>query len=145
MTPAGIEPATFRFVAQHLNHCATSAPTFFLRFSNSALRRQYTCRILNNLLAAPDVLTIVTVACIVSLTQNRNWNILIFSLSFVHFSVLLHCCLSPLHSVMSVRRLALYHVRYKSLVSSWSVQFLSGASYRYASLNDGDTFWEMLR
>jgi len=24
MTPAGIEPATFRFVAQHLNHCATT-------------------------------------------------------------------------------------------------------------------------
>jgi len=23
MTPAGIEPATFRFVAQQLNHCAT--------------------------------------------------------------------------------------------------------------------------
>jgi len=23
LTPAGIEPATFRFVAQHLNHCAT--------------------------------------------------------------------------------------------------------------------------
>ena len=23
MTPAGIEPATFRFAAQHLNHCAT--------------------------------------------------------------------------------------------------------------------------
>ena len=27
MTPAGIEPATFRFVAQHLNHCATAVPT----------------------------------------------------------------------------------------------------------------------
>ena len=26
MTPAGIEPATFRFVAQHLNHCATAVP-----------------------------------------------------------------------------------------------------------------------
>ena len=26
MTPAGIEPATFRFVAQHLNHCATVVP-----------------------------------------------------------------------------------------------------------------------
>ena len=26
MTPAGIEPATFRFVAQHLNHCATTVP-----------------------------------------------------------------------------------------------------------------------
>jgi len=24
--PAGIEPATFRFVAQHLNHCATAVP-----------------------------------------------------------------------------------------------------------------------
>jgi len=24
MTPAGIEPATFRFVAQHLNHCASA-------------------------------------------------------------------------------------------------------------------------
>jgi len=26
MTPAGIEPATFRFVPQHLNHCATTVP-----------------------------------------------------------------------------------------------------------------------
>ena len=28
MTPAGIEPATFRFVAQHLNHCATAVPEY---------------------------------------------------------------------------------------------------------------------
>jgi len=26
LTPAGIEPATYRFVAQHLNHCANSVP-----------------------------------------------------------------------------------------------------------------------
>ena len=26
MTPSGIEPATFQFVAQHLNHCATAIP-----------------------------------------------------------------------------------------------------------------------
>ena len=26
MTPTGIEPATFRFVAQHFNHCATAVP-----------------------------------------------------------------------------------------------------------------------
>jgi len=26
MTPAGIEAATFRFVAERLNHCATAAP-----------------------------------------------------------------------------------------------------------------------
>ena len=29
MTVAGIEPATFRFVAQHLNHCATAVPENF--------------------------------------------------------------------------------------------------------------------
>ena len=28
MTPAGIEPATFRYVAQHLNHCDTAVPGF---------------------------------------------------------------------------------------------------------------------
>jgi len=28
LTPAGIEPATFRFVAQHLNHCATAIPQY---------------------------------------------------------------------------------------------------------------------
>jgi len=26
LTQPGIEPATFRFVAQHLNHCATAVP-----------------------------------------------------------------------------------------------------------------------
>jgi len=26
MTPTGIEPVAFQFVAQHLNHCATAVP-----------------------------------------------------------------------------------------------------------------------
>jgi hypothetical protein len=31
MTPSGIKPETFRFVAQYLNHCATiSGPQFLL-------------------------------------------------------------------------------------------------------------------
>ena len=31
ITPVGIEPATFRFVAQHLNHCATETYAYILR------------------------------------------------------------------------------------------------------------------
>ena len=35
LTLAGIEPATFRFVAQHLNHCATAVPTVYeIRWKN---------------------------------------------------------------------------------------------------------------
>jgi len=42
LTPAGIEPATFRFVAQHLNHCATAVPT---RSSIIALAHWYNKRV----------------------------------------------------------------------------------------------------
>jgi len=31
VTPSGIEPAAFRFVAQHLNHCATKVPKYLAR------------------------------------------------------------------------------------------------------------------
>jgi len=34
LTPAGIEPATFRFVAQHLNYCATAVPLYDLCLPN---------------------------------------------------------------------------------------------------------------
>jgi hypothetical protein len=38
MIPSGIEPATFRFVAQHLNHCATSVPVFKIIWTIIVLR-----------------------------------------------------------------------------------------------------------
>ena len=36
MKPSGIEPATFRFVAQYLNHCATAVPQIFGLTSNGS-------------------------------------------------------------------------------------------------------------
>jgi len=37
MTPAGIEPVTFRFVAQRLNHCATAVPELLFILKNVTL------------------------------------------------------------------------------------------------------------
>jgi len=34
LTPAGIEPATFRCVAQHLKHCATAVRLEIVMFCN---------------------------------------------------------------------------------------------------------------
>ena len=36
LAPAGIEPATYRFIAQHLNHCVTAVPFWkaVLRLNN---------------------------------------------------------------------------------------------------------------
>jgi len=42
MTPSGIEPATFRFAAQHINHCATVVPRRIFRFPQMA----FTCPII---------------------------------------------------------------------------------------------------
>jgi len=37
MIPAGIEPATFRFVAQHLSHCATTVYNI-MKYNNKMKR-----------------------------------------------------------------------------------------------------------
>jgi len=49
MTPAGIEPATFRFVAQHLNHCAAAVPNTAILFLGNLnkIRILTTCLSLN--------------------------------------------------------------------------------------------------
>jgi len=40
LTPPGIEPATYRFVAQHLNHCATAGPTLKYKYNAFTLAIQ---------------------------------------------------------------------------------------------------------
>ena len=44
LTPTGIEPTTFRFVAQHLNLCATAVPTL-LRAGNEFKGEICLCKI----------------------------------------------------------------------------------------------------
>ena len=41
LIPAGIEPATFRFVAQHLNHCATVVPLHLFNMCHYRYTAQY--------------------------------------------------------------------------------------------------------
>jgi len=48
LTPAGIEPATFRSVAQYLSHCATAVPhlpitRFFITFPKPIMQRFPNC------------------------------------------------------------------------------------------------------
>ena len=57
LTPAGIEPATFRFVAQHLNHCATAVPAWLL------LSSVLLCNELPSLLSSQFIRQL----------NNRNW------------------------------------------------------------------------
>jgi len=41
LTPVGIEPATFRIVAQHLHHCAIAQPTVaILKMRREKKRKQ---------------------------------------------------------------------------------------------------------
>ena len=41
MTPSGIEPATFRFVVQHLNHCATAVTHHYYKTAGEWRQRMY--------------------------------------------------------------------------------------------------------
>ena len=47
-TPAGIETAAFRFVAQHLNHCATAVPHKFIYKTNKISLPTLLCFLLKN-------------------------------------------------------------------------------------------------
>jgi len=41
LTPTGIEPAIFRFVTQHLNHCATAVPVSTMSMAYYSASREW--------------------------------------------------------------------------------------------------------
>jgi len=47
MIPAGIEPATFRFVEQRLNNCVTAVPTLPVLVLDSVQKRRTNSSVLN--------------------------------------------------------------------------------------------------
>jgi len=66
MTPSGIEPATFRFVTQHLNHCATAVPTIGVQAIKNHTRNIYKTFIQSGPKVGIDytVYSIVVMVCI---------------------------------------------------------------------------------
>ena len=66
MTPAGIELATFRFVGQYLNHCATAVPDVLM-----ILYIIHTARILATIYPPTDALNPVHKKVKVKVNQSR--------------------------------------------------------------------------
>ena len=65
LTPAGIEPATFLFVAQHLNHCAT-APMHCSHKTASSLAVTISILKFENFVTENLVQTMLTPFCFIS-------------------------------------------------------------------------------
>jgi len=80
-TPAGIEPATFRFVVQHLNHYATAVPLFSQKTSLiCTLFSFFSFNFLCNLSVQPSVLQVrmnsVRPSCYLLLLINQVTDVL---------------------------------------------------------------------
>jgi hypothetical protein len=54
MTPSGIDPATFRFVVQFLNHCATAYFMYITSKTSTA-----NLKLTDNLMVSPDTSTLI--------------------------------------------------------------------------------------
>ena len=104
ITPAGIEPATFRFVAQHLNHCVTAVPqttgetnkkskvTSAFRLKRTRLEVTWLLyvppdcyRILRSTILRKSFIFSCFPYYIISRIRNENWQI--FTSSFLKFRV----------------------------------------------------------
>jgi len=57
MTPSGIEPATLRFVAEYLNHCAI-AVSFWLESLSTKKNRWLRLMLVSDSVIVPDVIIV---------------------------------------------------------------------------------------
>ena len=162
MTPAGIEPATFRFVAQHLKHCATAVPTWM-----STMDVFWGVKVAGECGWQPYKLHVLIVMKSASVSL---WSLMSLLL------ILAHCLFSVQYALLyvgyimmlcngnemllyeyailsssSVQKICVYNVsennrKSKKIPSSsdFSTERVRN-KYRYASLNDSGTFWEMSR
>jgi hypothetical protein len=66
MTTSGIEPATFRFVAQNLNHCATAVLYIYIYIGNVRITgnktrsRNYCCRRETIIVTYPECVSVAS-------------------------------------------------------------------------------------
>jgi len=80
MTPTGIEPATFRFVAKHLNHCATAVlieGVLFYSSENSDNRTEIKTRIMAGNRSYYSVLPLLRTKAVSRTTKIRLYKTII--------------------------------------------------------------------
>jgi hypothetical protein len=94
MTPSGIDPATFRFVAQCLNHCATACPHIFM------YSREITTNFTNVNRVTVDLSVILTLHSVTSMVIAYGPATCVFTLlcTYRSFSGLIPCLRTPVKS-----------------------------------------------
>ena len=104
---AGIEPATFRFVAQHLNHCATAVPYFFYSQSQNNLWWNPSYVILTFTVSEMGTHWVLTlfylknIRCWPKDDRSRSKHVAVMWPDCVHYiTVLIYCCVLTVYNTL---------------------------------------------
>jgi hypothetical protein len=74
LTPSGIEPATFRFVAQYLNHCATISGPLLYQWSKEISGRLWGLYMQDVIARPPDIRVLrIVLLTLIPLTWRIWW------------------------------------------------------------------------
>jgi hypothetical protein len=74
MTPSGIEPATFWFVAQYLNHCTTAVP-LHVKYPSVLNLHYWICSYVGNMCRLPDILKGSPIIGRMDIAGNIHWSL----------------------------------------------------------------------